>query len=636
MADGGHFPDAKTVAERKEAIVFFVFLIWIGAGLFASISPGVYVTDEGVYLMMVDSLVEGGSLMLYDGLPTDAPQLEFVEMVEIRGDSIVGQYPKLYAVLMALPYMLFGSFGITAANTLAYLGTLALIYALASGATKDRRAGIVSAIIYCFATYSPRFALEIWPHSISVFAITAAVYLALAACKSSSPLPLVGCGIACGIAFGIRYATAFQIAAILIFLAFERMSLKSLAAYSAGAAIPLMMVFLLNATTYDSASNMGYEAAWDDFGSAGHFLVFGTGFALLLLWYAWDKSLGGSLPRRGSQALVGGAILVFLASGGLESDMASSFQVFYSEIVDIGAFPAGGDIVPNFKMSLLQASPILILSFAGLAAIFRRGGTQHLRIFALTGILDMVFLTGRITSHGGETPFMRYFLNDLPFLSIFAGIYVAKAVEGLSIRGAAPYLGMGMLLLLASVLPYGDGVAQDNMDFKRFLPLGLALMTLISFIAFERARGPWSKRAVLAALCLCLAYTVSVNVWAISQGQVVRQMTYDASQSLDFMDEGSLVLYDHTHHRAASFTQLSVDRGVHLANAGVSPHNESLELIGAYVDSGADVYVISSSKVFEENGSEWMHYVEEELPKAFKMEAVGNEYFFAYAVKGRL
>jgi 4-amino-4-deoxy-L-arabinose transferase-like glycosyltransferase len=133
-------PSAVIVAIAVAAVLFTLFL-----GV-----PGHLTWDSGTYHLAAQSLAETGDFFIdngYDGFPS--PLLQVGQTVAPTG-RLVSQYPEFYTLLTAPFYAVFDYRGLMLLNTLAFIGTTALIWRLAGWYSDDPAAPRVAVLVYAW------------------------------------------------------------------------------------------------------------------------------------------------------------------------------------------------------------------------------------------------------------------------------------------------------------------------------------------------------------------------------------------------------------------------------------------------------------------------------------------------------
>ncbi len=556
----------KSLLSDKHELAIWAYSLILLLLMFPLVHEGIYVTDEGIYLLMVNSFVIDGSFALDRGLSYSGEGVEFVEMVDLHNGALTPQYPKLYPLLAAPFYMALGLRGLILANTFAFCSTVILVYKIARLLFSDGTIALTSAVVYSLGTYAMPYGLDVWPHAMSAAAMTAAAYYALKAVRDGSKLHLFLAGLLSSAAFGLRLQTVLFTVALSFYLYFE-LRRKSDALYLVLGVIPLSAVFLIfNHLAYGNPLASGYSGLGDEFGSYGYVQVFVLCSILLYSQYALGKfGLGRFWPTIGPVLVALSLCIFFALDRGVAGRIIVSAQVLFSEVAYIGWFPIASAVVPKAKMSLLQASPILALAAYGLYQMKRRGegGFHFLLIFST---IEVLFFSARVNQHGGEMPFMRYFLQSLPYLGISAGYVIAGCWGSFNrMVGVSSALAFALLLLL-SMANSGGVMMLEAHPFTHTMPLFISAALLCLAGLSEKGRNKPAMQILLVAASLALCYSLLVNVYAISAGNIIREGTSEVSGELSFVANGSVIIYRDSPFTTAYLTLLKADRDVLLVN----------------------------------------------------------------------
>ncbi len=136
---------------------------------------GLWINDEGAYLLMSRSIVENfpGFLDLspYLTTPQQGPYYSFFWL---GGEVHAGISPGL-PLLSAPLYLLAGGLGIKLTSTLASIGTAWVLYRLVSRMYGEAH-GRFAALLYVFATPAVFYATSMWYHSLATFFLTLCIY----------------------------------------------------------------------------------------------------------------------------------------------------------------------------------------------------------------------------------------------------------------------------------------------------------------------------------------------------------------------------------------------------------------------------------------------------------------------------
>ncbi len=606
--------DGVDAAAYAYVLAAFVFLT-------ANLSPGLHVTDEGVYLLMADSMADGGALTFWNG-PGDSVEYEFTEVVHLVDGRIAPQYPPLYS-LLAVPFYPLSTYGLIALNSLAFCGTILLIYHISDTLFSDKLLSLAAGILYSAFTYAPRYALGLWPHSLVVFLVAASVYAALKGVGGDARY-LAAAGFLSAYAAGVRYPAAVYGLVLLLYVAAEA---KAKAAYYVvGGAAPLLAMVAMNYAAHGSILPW-YRNLTGDFGFFSHYQVFTLGFILLAGPYlAWRLGRGDGLKVSAATAAASAAAMYFLDPSFM-SHMVTSLQVMFAEVVDMGFFPAAA--VPEAKKSLLQAAPMLALAAAGLIAVRRNRKTYYLLLMlALSSIL---FYSMRVHQHGGNTPYMRYFLESLPYLSLLSAYAVRRLYgrpgHGWSILLFGSLLAFIILFYVPLLASQGRFLVHSSV-YGLVFPLTLSAALLVAYPLVERGIR-YAGILFTILLLITASYTVVNNIISVTAAKSGRGYTAGIAEELGFIEEGSTVVY-FGDFNILYLAPVKADREVVLVNAARDGMRDTVDVIGRRLHSGP-VYVVEGLRenyAIETTGfnnGTWEDFVDGNITEAFQASYVWTD-----------
>lgn len=454
---------------------FLAALLMLGALLFAISEPGFFTIDEQNHLVMVVSYRHGQLTLPGVGHLTPSNELAFFDpnFTAAPAAPPVQDLPPLYGVL-ALPFAVFGLRGLIAMNTLAFLGTTALLLAYVRRHATSRGAPWLAAGTFVFASHSMEYALGVWPHSTSVFLCTGAFVFAARARERDDLRWAALAGLCGGVAAGVRYPDAVYAACIGVglFLWAPR-RWESCVTFTFAAAGPLL------ASSFINHARLG---SWNPITKRPGYLAFaGDGTATtrplraLADWGVsfWSRVVDDAVrPAEFSRALA------------LTLEPQS------------GAFMVYGVV----KKAWLQSSPWVALAFlAGAAAWWP--GTRLLAddarrremracVLPIVGMLAMFALAGVARSDGMSFN-ARYLLDLVPL----ACALLAWSLDGARIPLRAAALG-GACAAVAAAWTLHALDTPARAFAERWVPLAVAGVLSVAYPLRARTVG----RAVFAAL----------------------------------------------------------------------------------------------------------------------------------------
>ena len=360
-------------------------------------------------------------------------------------------------------------------NTLSYLLTAFLVFALVRRYAVERQTPWIAAAITLFGGYAIEYSQGIWPHMLSVFLVMSAVYVASRVWGGGSPRIAIVCGLLMGAATGIREQNIILagLLGIAILLLAERKLLSSFW-YACGAALSLAII------------------------ATFHFFRQGV-------WHPFPKvvAFSGMLSQNVSS-----------------SSTPSPFRVFWARVIDFSAYPAISDSFQSLfyktdpvsgfvlvggivKKALIQSSPWVALALVILILVWlkrypdSKDVKKNLRALSLLVLPLLVILT---LVGGGRTDGLsynqRYFLELIPLMAIT----LALALDGLALSMfllTIGFIGSGVLFALSLMLP------TRTLYEVALLRIPLLLAMLLLVVWFVRSkRGMHLILPILIGLCV--------------------------------------------------------------------------------------------------------------------------------------
>jgi len=596
------------------------------------ISPGISITDESVYLLMLDSFVSDGSLSIWNGLEYTSIEYEVTDSVDIHENKLIPQYPKIYLIILAPFYILFGIKGMILVNLISFAGTLIILYHTANIVFENEKPGLLSVIIYSFFTYSTRFAVDLWPHSLAVFFVSLSVYLAIRWFKKSGIVNLFFSGFFSGLVIGIRYPT-FLYSMVILALLIVKMrehGLHTPLIFLTGLAIPIITLLTLNQILYGSFYILGYSGIDDDFGGFKYFGLFFISFTMIVLSHlSSNKSMDIIRTRTSLFIILALVFTMILIDPDFLSHTMTSVSVMYSEVVDISMFPIETVTIPENKKSLLQAAPILALALPGLFLIRRREGNSVFHMIALLSLIEILFYSSRVNQHGGETPLMRYFLQSLPYLTLSTAYCISSMKLKINIKSGVIMSVIAFFLIFTPFMNIGDETLLFNKLYQLKYPLLISGLLILSaaMIIHDLVR---TKTLFIIALILALSYSFVLNNYQIINSSIVRDKTIDISRELDFIEDDSVVIFYGSMHMIY-LGLVKTDKNMRLVNAAVDDTKTTKGLADYYLRNNIPVYIVYRVSEKEENIDDelnngyWRSYVDATFLKSYNSKKIDTK-----------
>jgi len=138
-------------SSEKLKICFLLLFAHILISIF-TIIPGYLSIDEATYHVMAKNFSESGGFEIWNGYREyPSPELES-QFIFARNGRLVSQYPYLYPVLCMPFYRIWGYHGMFFINVIAFIGIVALCYAIAQKIFNDRNMSLNSCLILALAS----------------------------------------------------------------------------------------------------------------------------------------------------------------------------------------------------------------------------------------------------------------------------------------------------------------------------------------------------------------------------------------------------------------------------------------------------------------------------------------------------
>jgi len=516
-----------------------LFTVVVSITLLHFLADGLFVTDEAVYFLSVQSVAERSSFEIWNGLNEISHEsLRFSNLTTVAQGRLYGQYPPLYP-LMAYPfYRLFGIHGLFLLNLFSFAASMILVYVIVVRVFADRLLAAASVVAYSLCTYAVEFGLDLWPHMFSVALVLASFYLVI-----RRPERSLGCAIAgffSAVAVGVRYQDVIFTGVLLLYVLFSYGAKRSVS-FLAGAFVPFSVIAVINYSLFSSLST-GYSEMGVFFGGYGYFYL--ALFAALFFAAYVLYSLTPSAAER--ERLIVYALLAFtlmpvvfwLADSQWVEKVKTSLQVLYSEVVDIGAFP---DVSVGYgKKSLLQAAPFLVLAVFSLHRVFKFKERRNSGIlFVVFAFVEVVFFSSVVGQHGEYTSSMRFFLESVPFLAALSVYTINDVLANIRRDETLVY----SLLFIASVFVFIAG-SGDSLGFPlyRTFPLVMVVYALVAYFLQARVRRIRVFFVSFVVVLFSYSLVISISELAVSfeSRKVEREIAADVCENVR---GDSLVLY---------------------------------------------------------------------------------------------
>ena len=191
-----------------------------------TIIPGYLSIDEITYHKMAKNFSESGGFEIWNGYREyPSPELES-KFIFARKERLVSQYPYLYPILCMPFYRIWGYHGLFFINVIAFLGIVALCYAIAHKIFNNRNLALNACFILVLATFSWEYSQAAWPHATATLFLMTAFYIFICSFYEKTTrialLMALTCGFITGFAVGIRLDSIFVLPCFIFSFLFLR------------------------------------------------------------------------------------------------------------------------------------------------------------------------------------------------------------------------------------------------------------------------------------------------------------------------------------------------------------------------------------------------------------------------------
>ena len=562
------------------------FCLIIFAYLFATLEPGIWVTDEATYLLMVKSYAVDGHYHIENGfhelfspefmLPGTALTSNGVEY------RIYGLPAPLYVFIAAPFYSLWGVWGLNLINVLSFTLSAAALYFLVR-TFGDERIALLSAVLFSFS-YSVAYSQMLWPHSLSTLLVLSSSLIILThygkGIKGNTLVFIAGFMMAW--AFGIRYPNgvflAMQAGFVMLWMR------ESILPFLGGTIMPLGAIAYFNNRFFGSAMTFGYQSDYIGELALSFFGLSVIGAGALIAW------------RRGMRPALGRAHMiaaVFLVIGAVLFIPAVS-HIFF-KLISVSVYRnIGLDI--TYKKALLQSIPYLILVPLGLLTLKDRAGYKMAAFIGGHCIAQICMMM--VMSFGGweESLGMRYLLESVPFLIAAAAFGMARLLgdigrRDLSFAAAVCAAATFLLADIESIHVTGGWLYA--------VPSDISIGLLASGLGMGR-----DKRIMpvfVAFLALSISYSAAVGYTDLRTMGITKNLVWKTFQRIDAgIPDGSVVVYPHN-GEYPYVAPLKLEKDVTLVTAYVDRGASLPDIVFHYTAQGENIY-------FKENPDEaWIN-----------------------------
>lgn len=405
------------------------------------------------------------------------PVTYFIEV----SSKYLSPYPLGYS-LLSIPFYLL--FKITAGSeTLGPRFVNMLIFALSVYFTnefandlKNKTTGLLSALILIFGTFAIEQVSHIWSHIPSMFFILLTIRYLFLYEKHGNENYLYISSLSSGIAFWIRYFNI--VLAILILFYLITKYRRQISSYLSFSIIFLMVIS--PALLY-------------------HQIYFGNAFITPYAYHPVQQSLQKFDIR-------------FLR-----------YTVWYM-LIEYHPYPVAFSPAASFHSSLLESSPILILSIPGFYLLYKEFKEFFLILFAHFWII-VLFYGMFVSWDGGWCLSMRHLTDTLPFLSIVTARYIQHQIRRLhSYRFSIISIVIGSIIILfLFLILLTTGFYQTIIltrriavnQISRYIFLSIAIFMCATLFASYKNKKETENILIIglfALILLAIAWALFLNV----------------------------------------------------------------------------------------------------------------------------
>lgn len=565
------------------------------------VSTGHFTLDELVYHIGAHTLATTGGFTFDNGYATfQSPDLRLVFLTP-GPNGPTPQYPIGSAVLGAPMLALFGVRGLIVLNALAVAVTLFATRALAMRLFDDDRLANVSVLLLGLCTFITEYAFGIWPHALSVAAVTIALWCTISALDAEGRQAFwraASAGAAVGAGLLIRADTVLILPTIgLSILLFARAPLTLIAAGALGMLPFLAAGSVANATKFGTYNPLSYghsegPTSIETYLPLAAILAIAAASILVL-----RQPITAVLRRRPS------LIWIAVSAGGIAAIVIPDLRGFLQRLlhgghlllVDATAIPIdrnGIERQPDgtllfwgqAKKALGQSMPWIALLLALFSAKPRPRDGRSLAISiaaVLIWILPFVYLAW----YGGLSRNMRYFLPVVPVLTVLGAYLWCRVLdEGTMARVAKvfwPIAGVAAVVGWSTAHPTATGGAQQILSTWALIVFAVAA-TLTYLPVIHHHTQALARVCFLTGTGIAFAMGILLDV---PFSQIRRNATIATGEMLNTIEGPALVFF------SPEFAAPLVFREDIIVGAGDALGNNDIGLINDAIAQGYKVYL---------------------------------------------
>jgi hypothetical protein len=587
--------------------------------------PAHFTVDEGVYHMMARSMARDGSLAVWNGYrETSSAELVYSllrnDLRDPAAPRLVPQYPSAYAFVAAPFYMIGGFKGLFWLNLLAFFGTVGTTAAIARRLYGDNSLALNAVLFLILGTFTWEYVQGVWPHSLSMFLVTASVLTGLVAIDNKPPGRAMAwatvAGLIIGIAAGIRYDAILVAPAVALpFLLASPTRVRPLAGLIAGLIPGLLVLAVTNHAKFGIFSPFTYGKS--GLGGAdsvsGYIPVVVAGLVgVVLTWLATRvfvrKYFEGRLPWvaiAGVLAAVAIALIpqtrmlaVRLVTGIWEIVVDLRFRPDIPEW-GVSRTPTGGLAYGDWlKKALLQSCPWLVLLGIPTVAWLRHRDPRTALLFLVIGAFIAFY--GYQRWHGGMGLNMRYFLPFLPLAAILAADGWRNLSDDIPAgwRRGAVTLGLSTVFIWIPLVISDATLALEPVLLNPPLVIAaaLAVVLMLRSVPVGRIRPAISVAGLgLSAVALAWAFSVSFT-YDLFRSSASRLVNYEIGTELRRLVEPDAILFS----RYANRVSLLIDDDIRLAFPRNDDFADFRRLLDVHMSENRAVYLAFNDEFWDQ------------------------------------
>lgn len=509
-------------------------------GVFSS--DGLLLIDEFIYLAGVQAFVETGGFAISNGFERFASDDLRLWLFVDGPSGLVPQYPVGTALAGAALSGVFGQKALIALNIMAGMGTLFFTHALARRLFDDRDVANLAVLILAVCTFWAEYVVAHWPHSVSIFLVTAAlwVFLNALACESQVWRPAGAAGLIIGFGLFFRLEVVLVLLPIAVLtVIFARRPIVLLAGGCAGLLPMAVLMAVTNRLRFGSWSPLSYGSSGGGT-DPGSYLTIGVSLMAVLSGFVLLRVAG---PARGARIwVIGGGVVIALGAvfstetlallnklvGGVHAILIDATAVSDPRI-GVQSQSNGTQLFWGLpKKALAQSLPWL----GGLALLigWRRDVHGYRQSVAVVLVVCATWALPFVMRswHGGLGLNMRYLLPILPPLSaLIAWVVIRLVRQG---AGWGPFVLAG---LLGASIPFFltvSALAQDAVLHQTVATNLFLTIFVVSLVAGFRTGGRQAGIS-LAAIGVGLGYAAFLMTQDVSMSQDRRSTMVARSES---------------------------------------------------------------------------------------------------------